>query len=61
MVVTPVVLGIAIAMEIKDRIFAAYGDPPFPRWAEFAGGWAIVIILPIIAILLMRMKTRRAE
>jgi NSS family neurotransmitter:Na+ symporter len=61
MFVTPVVLAIAIAMEIKDRIFAAYGDPPFPRWAEFAGGWAIVIILPVIAILLMRMKARRAE
>jgi NSS family neurotransmitter:Na+ symporter len=58
MFVTPVVLAIVIAMEIKDRVFGAYGD--FPRWAEFAGGWAVIIVLPIIAILLMRMKTRRA-
>jgi NSS family neurotransmitter:Na+ symporter len=59
MVVTPAILAIGIGMEIKDRVFAAYGDPPFPRWAEFAGGWAIVIVLPLIAIFLMRLKTRR--
>jgi len=56
MFVTPVVLAIAIALEIKDRIFASYGD--YPRWAEFTAGWAIVIALPIVALLLMRAKER---
>jgi NSS family neurotransmitter:Na+ symporter len=58
MFVTPAVLGIAVALEIKDRIFASYEG--YPRWAEFAAGWAIVIALPIIAVLLMRSKGRRA-
>ena len=56
MFVTPVVLAIAIALEIKDRIFASYEG--YPRWAEFTAGWAIVIALPIIAFLLMRAKER---
>jgi NSS family neurotransmitter:Na+ symporter len=58
MFVTPVVLGISVALEIKERILASYEG--YPRWLEFAAGWAIVIALPIIAILLMRTKTRRA-
>lgn len=57
MFVTPVVLGISAALEIKDRIFASYEG--YPRWAEFAAGWAVVIALPIIALLLMRAKERR--
>ncbi len=57
MFVTPVVLAIMIALEIKDRIFASYEG--YPRWAEFSAGWAIVIALPVIALLLMRAKERR--
>jgi hypothetical protein len=56
MFVTPVVLAIAIALEIKDRIFASYEG--YPRWAEFSAGWAVVIALPIVAFLLMRAKER---
>jgi len=56
MVVTPVVLGISIVLEIKARIHGPYGD--YPRWAEFAAGWAVVIALPIISVLLMKAKTR---
>ena len=40
MFVTPAVLGISVALEIKERIFASYEG--YPRWAEFAAGWAIV-------------------
>jgi len=57
MFVTPVVLGISVALEIKDRIFASYEG--YPRWAEFAAGWAVVIALPVISLLLMRAKERR--
>jgi NSS family neurotransmitter:Na+ symporter len=57
MFVTPVVLAVTVAMEIKDRIAGAYGD--FPRWAEFVGGWALVIALPVIAVILMRTGARR--
>jgi NSS family neurotransmitter:Na+ symporter len=58
MFVTPAVLGISVALEIKDRIFASYEG--YPRWAEFTAGWAIVIALPVIAVLLMRSKGRRS-
>jgi NSS family neurotransmitter:Na+ symporter len=58
MFVTPVVLAITIALEIKERIFAPYGDGNYPRWAEFTAGWAIVIALPVVALLLMRAKER---
>jgi NSS family neurotransmitter:Na+ symporter len=57
MFVTPVVLAISVTLEFKDRIFASYEG--YPRWAEAAAGWAIVIALPIIALLLMRSKGRR--
>jgi NSS family neurotransmitter:Na+ symporter len=57
MFVTPVVLAIFVVLEVKDRIFASYEG--YPRWAEFAAGWAIVIALPIIGLLLMRSKGRR--
>lgn len=56
MFVTPIVLAISVALEIKERIFASYEG--YPRWAEFTAGWAIVIALPVIAILLMRSKGR---
>ncbi|MFH1311803.1 MAG: sodium-dependent transporter [Candidatus Eisenbacteria bacterium] len=57
MFVTPVILSISIALEIKARVLGAYEG--IPRWVEFAGGWSVVIALPVISILLMRSRTRR--
>lgn len=55
--VTPAILCISLIMVTKDRIHEPYGG--YPRWAEFAAGWAVVIALSVISVLLMRSRERR--
>jgi NSS family neurotransmitter:Na+ symporter len=57
MIVTPAILGISIGMEIWERFAGPYGG--YPRWAEVVAGWSLVVILPTVAVLLMRSKLRK--
>jgi NSS family neurotransmitter:Na+ symporter len=59
MFVAPAILGVAIAMEIKDRVLGSYEG--YPRWGEVAAGWAVIVVLPLVSILLMRSRGRRIE
>ncbi|MGQ9603262.1 MAG: sodium-dependent transporter [bacterium] len=56
-IVVPIVLALLILNEIADRIKSAYGN--YPRWAEFCGGWIVVIVLLTASILVAR--TREAK
>lgn len=58
-IVVPIVLALLILNEIADRIKSAYGN--FPRWAEFCGGWIVVIVLLTASILMARTRTREAK
>jgi NSS family neurotransmitter:Na+ symporter len=52
----PIVLGALILAEVWERIKGPYGD--FPRLAEFLGGWMVVLLLPVVGIILMKVKRR---
>lgn len=58
-IVVPIVLALLILNEIADRIKSAYGN--FPRWAEFCGGWIVVIVLLTASILMARTRTMEAK
>jgi NSS family neurotransmitter:Na+ symporter len=59
MFVTPAALVYFLVVEIQDRIAGAYGAPIVDRWAEFAGGWAVMAVLVIASVALMRARGRR--
>ncbi|MBN1551218.1 hypothetical protein JW979_07105, partial [bacterium] len=48
--IIPFVLIILILSWLKDMTLKSYEG--YPRWAEFAGGWIFVLIIPVIALLL---------
>ncbi|OPX17520.1 sodium-dependent transporter [candidate division WOR-3 bacterium 4484_100] len=54
---TPIVVGILFVTNIIERIKAPYGG--YSRFAEFLGGWLLIILFIIIAVFLFR--TRRRE
>ncbi len=58
-IVVPIILLMLILKEAISRIAKAYGD--YPRWAEFIGGWAVVIALFVASILLSKARTREAK
>jgi NSS family neurotransmitter:Na+ symporter len=59
MFVTPAALIYTLIIEIKDRVAQPYGAPVVERWAEFAGGWAVIALLVIVSVALMRARGRR--
>jgi len=59
MFVTPAMLIFALFTEFRARIAEPYGFPVMPRWGEFVGGWAIVVLLVAVSIFFMRAKGRR--
>ena len=48
-VVAPWALFFFLAMELRERIQAAYEG--YDRWAEFLGGWLLIIVLPLLGLL----------
>ncbi|MCX7757088.1 MAG: sodium-dependent transporter [candidate division WOR-3 bacterium] len=58
-ILTPVVVLFLVLSNIIDRIKTAYGN--YPRIAEFLGGWLLVIIFIITAIILYKQKHRSAQ
>ncbi len=56
-VVTPLALLVLIGYEIFDRVKGAYGG--YPRWAEFLGGWLVLLLILAAAVLLARKKGSR--
>ena len=47
--VAPLALLFLIVAESVQRYRGAYED--YPRWAEFLGGWLIIISLPLLGLL----------
>lgn len=58
-IVVPIILALLILNEIISRIRSAYGN--YPRWAEFCGGWIVVIALFTASILLAGARTKEAR
>ena len=56
-IVGPVVLVVLIFTELRARVVSPYGD--YPRWSEMLGGWVFVVLLPLIAVILMKTKGKR--
>ncbi len=56
-IVTPLVLLVLLTYEIIDRIKGSYGD--YPRWAEFVGGWLVLLLIAVVALLMARKKGAR--
>ncbi len=54
--VTPVIVGVLFINNIIQRISSAYEG--YPRPAEFFGGWLVIIVFIVVAIILYRMKRR---
>lgn len=51
---TPIVVGILFVTNIFDRISSPYGG--YSRWAEFLGGWLVIVVFIIVAVILYRKK-----
>ena len=45
---------VLIAYEVLDRIKGSYEN--YPRWAEFLGGWLILAVILVTALLMARSK-----
>ncbi len=56
-IVTPLALLVLLSNEIIDRIKGAYEN--YPRWAEFVGGWFVLLLIAVTALLLTRKKEAR--
>ena len=54
---TPVVVGILLITNIIERFKNAYGG--YPRLAEFLGGWLVLIIFIVVAVLLYKIKGKK--
>jgi NSS family neurotransmitter:Na+ symporter len=52
---TPVIVGALFITNVVDRVRSSYGG--YSRIAEFLGGWLIIVIFVVIAVLLF--KNRR--
>ena len=46
--VAPLALLFLIGAETVTRIKGAYGG--YPRWAEFLGGWLLILLLPLVGL-----------
>ena len=53
---TPIVVGILFLTNIVDRVRTSYGG--YSRLAEFLGGWLILIIFIVVAVILYKKKGR---
>lgn len=53
---TPIVVGFLFITSIVDRVSTSYGG--YSRFAEFLGGWLILIIFIIVAVILYKKKGR---
>ncbi|UCC11891.1 MAG: sodium-dependent transporter [candidate division WOR-3 bacterium] len=53
---TPIIVGALFITNIYNRIMSSYGG--YDRLAEFYGGWLVIIIFIVVAIILYRMKRR---
>ncbi len=53
---TPIVVTILLVTNIIDRIKNSYGD--YSRFAEFLGGWFVLIIFIIVAVFLYKRKVK---
>jgi NSS family neurotransmitter:Na+ symporter len=56
---TPLVVGILFVTNIIERFKSAYGG--YTRLAEFLGGWLVLIIFIVIAVLLYKRKMKGEE
>jgi NSS family neurotransmitter:Na+ symporter len=57
MVVTPIVLGATLVLSFYKEFSRPYEG--YPRWALFAGGWAIVVGIFILSFILLVIKGRK--
>jgi len=53
---TPIVVGFLFITSIVDRVSTSYGG--YSRFAEFLGGWLILIIFIVVAVILYKKKGR---
>lgn len=53
---TPIVVGVLFITNIIDRIKTPYGG--YSRLAEFLGGWLVLIIFIVVAVLLYKRKVK---
>jgi NSS family neurotransmitter:Na+ symporter len=53
---TPVVVGALFITNVVDRVKSAYGG--YARIAEFLGGWLVIAVFVLVAVLLFKKKGR---
>ncbi|MDH4211812.1 MAG: sodium-dependent transporter [candidate division WOR-3 bacterium] len=53
---TPIVVGALFITNVVDRVKAAYGG--YSRIAEFLGGWLVIIVFVVVAVILFKKKGR---
>jgi NSS family neurotransmitter:Na+ symporter len=53
---TPIVVGALFITNVVDRVKAAYGG--YSRIAEFIGGWLVIIVFVVVAVILFKKKGR---
>jgi NSS family neurotransmitter:Na+ symporter len=58
-IVTPVLLGIALIRSLYNEFAKAYSG--YPAWALIIGGWAVVVGIVVVAILLAKSKSKQGE
>jgi len=59
---TPIVVAALLVINIIDRLKAPYGadfDPPYTRTMEFLGGWLVLIIFIIVAVMLYKKRGKQ--
>jgi putative effector of murein hydrolase len=53
---TPVVVGSLFIINVTERIKSAYGG--YSRIAEFFGGWLVIILFIVVAVMLYKKKEK---
>ena len=56
-VVTPVILGVTLVISLYEEFSKAYEG--YPTWALIVGGWAVVIAIIIISLILGRSRSKK--